>query len=331
MTQKKNRIAVLMYEPSFHRVEQQLDALSSVINPLLMSQEGQLYRRDSQTDAASKEFEVAWASPEVFIDGRLSLFMAHVLKAPKVRWLQSGSAGFDNPLLRSAMEHGIPLTVNPAPATSIAEYVFATVLDYFQDGPKRRAAQSTSTWRPATFREIAGTQWLIIGYGAIGQRVARRAKAFDVRVVAINRRGGSHEYADEIYTLASLYTQLSRADVVILALPLDSTTAGLANGAFFEHMKPAAVLVNVARGGIVDEGALLNGLDRGFPSHAVLDVCGVEPLPSSSPLWRHPRVTITAHLAGMGSGLLTRSDSIFLANLRRYLANEPLLGLVALP
>jgi phosphoglycerate dehydrogenase-like enzyme len=320
-------IELLIYEPSFRRVRDRLDALREVVSPVLVDREGRLSRPDGGGQVSALDIEIAWTSPEVFIDRGLSKFMSHVLAAPRVRWLQSGSAGFDNPLLQSAMKRGIALTVNPAPANSIAEYVFATVLDHFQDGPGRREAQAAGTWRQGSFREIAGTVWLLVGFGAIGQRLARRAKAFDARVIGVNRHGGTDDYADALHTPDALGDHLPHADVVVLAVPLGPETQGLANADFFSRMKPGSVIVNVARGGILDEAALLVGLDRRQPGHAILDVFETEPLPPDSPLWLHPQITLTAHIAGMGSGLVQRSDAIFLENLRRYLAKEPLAGL----
>jgi phosphoglycerate dehydrogenase-like enzyme len=273
--------------------------------------------------------EIVWASPDLFMDGKLESFMAHALDAPGLRWFHCGSAGYDNPLLRQVIDRGVAFSINSAPAVAVAEYVMSSVLDRFQGASKRREAAAARTWAQARFREVAGSHWLIVGYGAIGRRVARLAKAFDARVVGVNRNGGAQEWADEMRTPAGLAAALPHADVVVLALPLDASTRGLVDGRFLAGMKPSSVLVNVARGAIVDEAALLEALDRGTPEHALLDVFEAEPLPRSSPLWTHPRVSITAHVAGMGSGLLERSDSVFLENLHRYLAGEDLLGRLA--
>jgi phosphoglycerate dehydrogenase-like enzyme len=275
------------------------------------------------------DIEVVWASPDLFMDGTLESFMGHARDAPGLRWFHCGSAGYDNPLLRQVIERGVAFSINPAPAVAVAEYVMSSVLDRFQGASKRREAAAVRTWAQARFREVAGSHWLIVGFGAIGRRVARLAKAFDARVVGVNRHGGAQEWADEMRTPAGLAAALPQADVVVLALPLNASTRGLVDGRFLAGMKPSSVLVNVARGAIVDEAALLEALDRGTPEHALLDVFEAEPLPRSSPLWTHPRVSITAHVAGMGSGLLERSDSVFLDNLHRYLAGKDVLGRLA--
>jgi phosphoglycerate dehydrogenase-like enzyme len=296
------------------------------VEPIVVNRAGELTANRPRVD-----IEVVWASPDLFMDGALKSFMAHTREAHGLRWFQCGSAGYDNPLLRQVIDRGICFSINPAPAVSVAEYVMTSVLDQFQGGAKRRELSAAHTWAPVGFREVAESHWLIVGFGAIGRRVARLAKAFDARVAGVNRHGGADEWADEMYTPATLTKALPEADVVVIALPLGASTRGLVNGPFLERMKPSSVLVNVARGAIIEEAALLEALDRGTPAHALLDVFASEPLPRTSPLWTHPRVSITAHVAGMGSGLLERSDRVFLENLRRFLAGEGVLGTVAPP
>jgi phosphoglycerate dehydrogenase-like enzyme len=315
-----------LYEPAFRRLESRLAKFDGKVAPITVNRDGELSAKSRQAD-----IEVVWASPDLFMDGALKSFMAHTRDAPGLRWFQCGSAGYDNPLLRQVIERGVSFSINPAPAVSVAEYVMASVLDQFQGGAKRRESAAAHAWAPAGFREVAESHWLIVGFGAIGRRVARLAKAFDARVVGVSRHGRPDEWADEICTPATLTRMLPDADVVVLALPLGASTRGLVNGPFLDRMKPSSLLVNVARGAIIEEAALLRALDRGTPAHALLDVFEAEPLPRASPLWTHSRVSITAHVAGMGSGLLERSDRVFLENLRRYLAGEDVLGKVAPP
>jgi phosphoglycerate dehydrogenase-like enzyme len=317
---------MLLYEPAFRRLESRLAEFDGKVAPIIVNSEGQLPANTDQAD-----IEIVWASPDLFIDGALKSFMVHVRDAHGLRWFQCGSAGYDNPLLRQVIDRGASFSINPAPAVSVAEYVMTSVLGQFQGTAKRRESAAAHMWAPAGFREVAESRWLIVGFGAIGRRVARLAKAFDARVVGVNRHGGSDEWADEMCTPATLTRALPDADVVVIALPLNASTRGLVNGPFLGRMKPSSVLVNVARGAILDEAALLEALDRGTPAHALLDVFAAEPLPRTSPLWTHPQVSITAHVAGMGGGLLARSDRFFLENLRRYLAGEDVVGRVAPP
>jgi phosphoglycerate dehydrogenase-like enzyme len=312
-----------LYEPALRRLERRLNSFSEKIDAIIFERDGRL-----RAGRQPAEVEVAWASPDLFIDGALKAFMARVRDASAMRWFHCGSAGYDNPMLRGVIDRGIAFSTNPAPAVSVAEYVMASVLDHFQGGCQRRERATARNWSPAGFREVAGSVWLIIGLGTIGRRVARLAKSFEARVVGVSRSGGECEYADEVRTPAALTPAIAEADVVVLALPLDASTRGLVNAEFLGHMKPASVLVNVARGAIVQQADLIDALDRGTLGHAVLDVFEAEPLGRDSPLWTHPRVSLTAHVAGMGSGLLERSDRLFLDNLQRYLAGDSVPGTV---
>jgi phosphoglycerate dehydrogenase-like enzyme len=270
--------------------------------------------------------DVAWASGELYESPAARDFLVTVLKSPNLKWVQSAAAGFDNPLFAEIVRKGAKLTTSHGQAIGMADYVLAGVLDHLQRGPERRAAQSERAWRRFSFSEIAGTTWLVIGFGAIGQAVARRARAFDARVIGIRRDPSAHPLADRIEGLEALPALLPEADVVVLCLPANMATRGLANGAFFAGMKPGSVLVNVGRGALVDEAALLTALDRGAPAHAVLDVFATEPLTPGSPFWDHPGVSLTAHASGDTAGQHERNQSLFLDNLERFLAGRPLLG-----
>jgi phosphoglycerate dehydrogenase-like enzyme len=208
----------------------------------------------------------------------------------------------------------------------MADYVLWGVLDHFQRGPERRAAQGAAEWTRVRFRELDGSRWLVVGFGAIGQGVGRRARAFGAHVTGVRRNPAPHPDADVIAAEADLPRLLEGADVVVLSLPLTPQTRHVVDAAFLRRMKPRSVIVNVGRGGLVDEAALLAALDLGVPEHAVLDVFETEPLPKESPFWGHPRVTLTPHASGISEGQAARNDALFLDNLARYLAGQPLVS-----
>ena len=182
--------------------------------------------------------------------------------------------------------------------------------------------------RQAIFREISRTNWLIVGYGPIGQEVARRAKAFGATTTVVRRSPATGELVDRAGTLADLPKFLPDADVVVLACPLNTATRGMAGADFFAAMKPDAVLVNIARGALIDDAAMMAALDAGKFDTAVLDVFHTEPLPADDPLWAHPKIRITSHTSFSGSGVRQRWDDLFVDNLPRFARGEPMRNVV---
>jgi len=227
------------------------------------------------------------------------------------------------------VEKGVRLTNSHGQAISIAEYVLAEVLGYLQHLQKRREEQAAHRWTRLPFREVMGSRWLVVGFGAIGQAVAERAGGFGAKITGVRRNQAAHPLAERIAPLSQAATLAAEADVVVLSPPLTAETRGLADAAFFAAMKPGSIFVNVGRGGLVDEPALLAALDKGVPEHAILDVFATEPLPADSPFWDHPKVSLTPHASAFGSGNAARNDEAFVENVRRYLAGEPLISEVA--
>lgn len=315
---------LLIYEPSFRRLEAEIAALGSAVEPLIMNKAGEVSLHGRPVAMEDVAAEAAWTNSDVFFSPAVRPFMVALLKSPDLKWVQSGAAGVDDPVFGQIVRKGARLTTSHGQAVGMADYVLWGVLDILQQGAGRRAAQAARTWTRIPFREIAGTRWLVIGFGAIGQAVGVRARAFGAEVIGVRRNPAPDAAADRIASVSDLPALLPDADVVVLACPLTAETRGLANAPFFAAMKPDAILVNVGRGGLVDEPELLAALDRGVPGHAVLDVFEVEPLPSDSPFWGHPKVTLTPHASGMSEGNAARNDALFLENLRRYLAGERL-------
>jgi phosphoglycerate dehydrogenase-like enzyme len=313
---------LLIYEPSYRRVAAQVDALG--VELLLVNDAGQVTRDGVVLPADQVDAEAAWTNADVFFSPVARPFMVAMLKSPDLKWVQSGAAGFDNPVFGQIVQKGAKLTTSHGQAVGMADYVLWGVLDALQGGPKRRAAQAAGEWTRHPFREISGQRWVIVGFGAIGQGVAVRARAFGAHITGVRRSQASDPAADRIAAQADLPTLLPDADVVVLACPLTAETRHMADAGFFGAMKPGSIFVNVGRGGLVDEPALLAALETGVPEHAVLDVFETEPLPTESSFWAHPRVTLTPHSSGMSAGNATRNDALFLDNLGRFARGEPL-------
>ena len=315
---------VLFYEPSYRRLADRVAAIPGV-DVLLMDRNGRISRGGEQVSIDAAQPEVGWASNDLF-GGPIRDYMVALLKSPSLRWMQSGAAGFDNPVFAQIVAKGARLTTNHSQAIGMAEYVLANVLDHFQRGPERREAQRQREWARLAYREIQGSNWLVVGFGAIGQEVARRARPFGAHITGVRRSPGSHEFADALIPPGEIGVALPSADVVVLCLPLNRQTERMVNEDFLARMSKTSVLVNIGRGGLIDEKALLQSLDVGRPEHAILDVFDTEPLPSESPFWAHKRVTLTGHASAIGSGLTRRTDELFLENLRRYLRGDALLN-----
>jgi len=315
---------LLIFENSYRRLEAEIAALGPAVEPLVMSASGEVTLHGVPVAAEAVEADAAWTNADVFFSPVARAFMVAMLKSPGLKWVQSGAAGFDNPVFGQIVQKGAALTTSHGQAVGMADYVLWGVLDALQGGPKRRAAQIAGEWTRHPFREISGQRWVIVGFGAIGKGVAVRARAFGARITGVRRNTAPDPAADRIAAQADLPLLLPEADVVVLACPLTAETRHMADAAFFAAMKAGSIFVNVGRGGLVDEPALLAALDRGVPEHAVLDVFETEPLPSESPFWAHPRVTLTPHSSGMSAGNATRNDALFLENLKRFVAGEPL-------
>ena len=316
---------LVLFEPAYRRVADELHRLAPDLELALVSPTCAITLAGQPLDDDAAQPDWGWFSADSgFGPAGRTLFVA-MLKSQRLTWVHTGAAGVDGPVWRQLVDKGAELTTGHGQAISIAEYVLAGVLEYFQRWPERHAAQAEKRWARLPFREVAGTRWLIVGFGAIGEAVAERARAFGAQITGVRRSGAPHPAADRMARLADVRSLLPEADVVVLAAPLNAETAGLAGAAFFAAMKPGSALVNVGRGRLVDEAALLAALDAGAPEHALLDVFQTEPLPEDSSLWSHPKVALTAHASAFGSGQTGRNDALFLENLRRRLADEPLL------
>ncbi len=318
---------LLIYDTAYAELSGEIAAIAPGLDVLVMDAAGAITLRGEPVAVDDARPEIVWADHRAFLGPASRAFFSAMLKSPVLDFVQSAAAGFDHPLFAQIVNKGARLGTSHGQSEGIADYVLRGVLDHFQGAANWRADQAAKAWRPRDFREVKGSAWLIIGFGAIGQAIARRARAFGATITGVRRDLTPHPDADALAPLSAVQDHLPAADVVVLCCPLNAATRDLAGGPFFAAMKPRSVIVNVGRGGLLDEPALLTALDAGVPEHAVLDVFRTEPLPPDSPLWTHPRVSLTPHASGMTAGQDERNAALFLENLRRYQAGEPLLGL----
>jgi len=234
---------------------------------------------------------------------------------PKLRLIQLRSAGAEEWV--DIVPPGVLLsTCRGAHGGSTAEWAMATLLSLYRELPDFQAAQAERTWRPHGTDTLQGKRAVIVGAGDVGRQLARRMTPFDVRVtmVGMTAREGVHG-VDELPTL------LGEADIVVLLVPLTSRTRGMVDGEFLAAMPDGAVLVNAARGPVVDTDALTAELTS-RRLRAILDVTEPEPLPDGHPLWTTPGVVITPHTGGFVNGRLDRSYAIVAKELARYAGGE---------
>jgi phosphoglycerate dehydrogenase-like enzyme len=269
--------------------------------------------------------DVAWLSLDIFAQAQLGRFIGYLERCTSLKWLHTVHAGLDLPIYSALLERKVRLSNSHVHAPAIAEFVLGHALAIFQLHDQFRQSQRQRRWQPLGFREFDRSRWLIVGIGHVGSQIAKRVMALGAEVVGVRRRDLPHPDIERVATFGEMRRHLPDADVVVLSCPLARDTRNLVNAGFLAAMKAGSILINVARGALVDEVALLDGLDWGRPGHAVLDVTGIEPLPPESPLWAHQNVRLTAHSSFAGSGTEGRSDELFIENLRRYCAGESLL------
>jgi phosphoglycerate dehydrogenase-like enzyme len=267
---------------------------------------------------------------------------ADLTRVPSLRWLQVGSAGVDHLAADPPWANGITVTNGRGVfAVPIGEYVSAAILRINQPAATWAADQAAHRW-PADDEPVAtvarGKTGVLVGYGSIGREVARQLAALGLRIVAVKPRPdvrADHSYRvpgtgdpdgsipERIVGVDALVEVAREADYLVLTLPLTAESRQSINRAVLAALPATAWLINVSRGGLVHEEALLEALRSGRLAGAVLDVVSEEPLPPDHPLWDAPNVTITPHVSGATSQF---RDELVLENVRRYLAGEPLLN-----
>jgi phosphoglycerate dehydrogenase-like enzyme len=318
-------VRLLVYEPAYQRVAAEIAEIAPGLELVRLTPDGNLSLDNCSLTPVEAAVDIAWASSDVYAGNEQSrAFMIAALKSENLRWLQSAAAGFDHSIFTKLHANGVRLTKSDQAAEAIAEYVLAAVFECFHNVGERRQAQQDGDWRRITFREIAGSRWAVVGMGNIGRAVTSRARALGADVTGVRRSITGDEPADRMIRPEVLASILPTCDVVVLSAASNSDSHHLVDCDFLAAMKADAVLVNIARGALIDEAALLASLDAGRPGHAVLDVFESEPLAKESSFWQHPKVLVSAHCAAASSATRIRGDQVFIDNLRRFIAGDPL-------
>ncbi len=294
--------------------------------------------------------EEEWAQVEVLYTFR---GLPQPEQAPKLRWIQFHLAGIEEHLEQPIL-HQVKVqatTLSGANAPQVAEHALALMLALGHHLPEMIADQSRSQWATQRSQRYLPKELIlstvgIIGYGSVGQRLARMLQSFGVTILASKRdllqqRGSDGFQVDgqgdpaadlprRLYPGKALRSLLKECDYVVVTVPLTGETRGMLGAKQFSAMKPGAVLVDVSRGGVVDQKALIQALEKGQLAGAGLDVFEEEPLPADNPLWEMPNVLISPHVAGLSPHYVERAFTLFKENLRRYIAGEELLNKIDL-
>lgn len=325
---------------------EQIQAVDARIDARVLGQHArQLFRgelkypSELEAQTARQELADAMAQAEVLFGfwGNMLVEMypdPRVLreKAPDLRWIQLTSAGVDRAARSGLVGSEFMITnASGVHATPIGEYVLCIMLMFCKGAATFVRAQERREWTRFMSRELYGKTVGIIGYGHIGEGVAKLAKAFGCRIIATRRsvtEASSTDIIDELWPASDLTRVLAESDFVVLAMPLTDETRHMIDDAALRSMKRTGVLINIARGAVVDTDALIRALKEGTIAGAGLDVFEQEPLPSESELWSMENVIMSPHISGGTEIYNQRAVAIFCENLRRYLANEPLMNLV---
>ncbi len=311
----------LVHAKTFERIEDALKPFADQISPIVLSDEGNLKQPWGESEAKAA---IAYGTTDAYFSPAVMTFFKTMFEFEQLDWFQSSAAGTEHPMIQATGKKAALFSGSHEQSHAIAEWVLWAGLDFFQTGGARREAQARHSWERLPFRELSSTSWLIIGFGSIGQESGKRLRALGAHVTGVRRSGGVSDAADEVVRPDEMGAALADADAVLLSLPLTDETENMADPSFFAGMKPGSLFLNVGRGGLVDEDAMIAALDKGQPVQAYLDVVREEPLSPESAIWQHPQITLTPHIAALTPQSGLRTDQVFLTNLQRFLAGETL-------
>lgn len=298
--------------------------------PRLAEKAGELADLVLVREAGELGADAAGARAAFVWNFRSTLVPDAIDRLPALEWVHVAASGIDASL-SDAVRRRAPVFTNSRGVTAeaMAEYALALLLALAKDLPERFRDQRAERWAPALSRMLAGTCLVAVGVGAVNRALARKASALGMRVIGVGRT--AHAPADGFERIdgrAGLGDALAEADHVVVATPLTGETRGLVGAAELARLRPGALLVNIGRGPVIDEPALLDALESGRLGGAGLDVFAHEPLAPGHPLWTLPNVLVSPHMASDFAGWEDAMVDLFAANLRRYVAGEPLVNVI---
>lgn len=309
-------------------LQPQLRAISDSVQVVGMSVDGQVEQDPSQAEVLLRFFPNDQYPGKVFDANTLRRVLA---QAPQIRWIHNGMTGMNAVLYPELIESEIVVT-NGAGAhrDALAETVLGYMLAVAKQLPGHLANQQQRRWQHLPHRLLQGSSVLIIGLGRVGEAIARRCKALGMSVTGIKRTPATKEIpgVDRVETLGALHRLLPEAEYVVLSAALTKETRGIIGAAELRAMRRDGYLINIARGELIDQQALVKALQENWIAGACLDVFEEEPLPESSPLWQLPNVIVTPHNAAWSPRVKEEALAIFLENFQRYVRGEALRNVV---
>jgi phosphoglycerate dehydrogenase-like enzyme len=284
-------------------------------------------------NSATAFAEAAGAAEVIFNwSGSLSLIREVFLMSPRVRWVHSRSAGLERTLFPELIASDVTMTNGSGVfSPSLGEFALAAILYFAKDFRRMVRNQMAGVWEPFDVLPISGRTVGIVGYGDIGRAVATRVHAMGMNVLAVKRHvstQNSDPLVDQIYAPDRRADMLSRCDYVVVAAPLNAETRGLIAEAEFAAMKPSAVIINVGRGPVIDERAMIKALSENKIKGAALDVFDEEPLPEKHPFYKLENVLLSPHCADHTPDWLDNAMRFFVAQFERFRRGEPLWNVV---
>ena len=314
---------VLFCTESFHeKHRERFDRIAPDIEVVVLRDEVEVSSADIE------RITIGFFSPDAWPE-RAASFMAVALSAPNMKWFHTMSAGVDHPVFQTFIDNGAILTNSSGTsAPPIAGTAMMYLLALARDLPRLMRAQAQHEWAWERWRELTGRSVAVLGWGPIGQQFARLADAHGMKPTIV-RRSVRGDEGFPTRRLSELGAVLAEHDAVVLALPLNDDTREIISRQILASMKPGTLFVNVGRGELVDQAALVEALESGHLAGAGLDVTDPEPLPADDPLWGLPNVIITPHNSGSTDGTDRRAGDTFFENLERWVAGAELLNQVS--